>query len=210
MIARNIAMVKDVAPQDAGERVANTPAPVVQTVARVSPPGPRPLMPAPVTSVAMNNNAVIDATPQMPSPHGVVMQAVPVDPLAGPVVNLHMPAPRKTAHAEPQTGMAAAAAQAASPLTAKPQAVKTANSQAEDLQAKAEAIAKTLTNKPAAIAAAKTEANTPVASGAPRALQPTPKADAAKAPEAPKPAPSKVAAKAKDTIPGLRMSANAY
>ncbi|HEU0096558.1 MAG TPA: hypothetical protein VFQ52_08890, partial [Rhizomicrobium sp.] len=213
MIARNIAMVKDVAPQDTGGQVANTPAPAAQTVARVSPPGPRPLMPAPVTSVAMNNNAVIDAAPQMlpaqasrvapeARDNRVVMQAVPVDPLAGPVVKLHMPAPRKTAHAEPQTSMAAAAAQAASP--AKPAMAKTANSQAEDLQAKAEAIAKTLAGKPAAIAAAKTEANTPVAptssaTGAPRALQPAPK------PEAPK-----VAAKAKDTIPGLRMSANAY
>jgi len=210
MIARNIAMVKDVAPQDAGGQVAATSKP-----ADVAPPGPRPLMPA--TNVAANN-PVIDTTPHMlpPAPqtrdNRVVMQAIPVDPLAGPV-NLHMPAPHKTARTEPQTGMAAAAAQAASPVPAKPR-----TNQAEDLQNKAEAIAKTLTNKPAAIAAAKTEANAPVASGAPRVLQPA--AKPAAAPEAPKPvikvaekpaAPApKVAAKAKDTIPGLRMSANAY
>jgi Flp pilus assembly protein TadD len=227
MIARNIAMVKDVAPQDAS---------VTPQVARVTPPStaPRMLQPAPVNSVAMNNNAVIDAAPRV-APEArdnrVVMQAVPVDPLAGPVV--HMPAPRKTAHVEPQTSMAAAAAQAASPVPAKPKpdAVKTANSQAENLQAKAEAIAKTLTNKPAAIAAAKTEANTPVATAAPRTLQPAPKSEnpakpaeapraapmpAAKLAEAAKPAPAKPAeapktvAKAKDVIPGLRMSANAY
>jgi Flp pilus assembly protein TadD len=231
MIARNIAMVKDVAPQDEQAIAANTPAPVAQTAARVAPPSaaPRPLMAAPVASVAMNNMAVIDAPPQARLPDNrVVMQAVPIDPLAGPVVKLHMPAPRKIAHDEPQTSMAAAAAQAASPLPVKPAAkagVKTASSQAEDLQARAEAIAKTLTNKPAAIAAAKAEANAPVATTAPRTLQPAPRAEAARTPNAPtaekpkvaetaKPVPAKPApkavAKAKDSIPGLRMSANAY
>ena len=140
--------------------------------------------------------------------------AVPIDPLAGPVVNLHMPARAKAAHAEPQTSMAAAAAQAASPLPAKPN-TKTAGNQAEDLQARAEAIAKTLAGKPAAIAAAKTEANAPAATAAPRTLQHAPKPAAAKVAEAAKPAAkpaeaSKAVAKAKDTIPGLRMSANAY
>jgi Flp pilus assembly protein TadD len=205
MIARNIAMVKDVAPQDA--QVASTPAPVTQAAARVA--APRPLMPAPVT--VATNNAVIDA-PAAPQARDnrVVMQAIPVDPLAGPV-NLHMPAPHKIAHAEPQTSMAAAAAQAAAPV--KP--AKAA--EAENLQAKAEAIAKTLTGKPAAIAAAKTEANIPVASSAPRPLQPAPKPEAPKpvakladTKPAAKPETAKVAAKAKDAIPGLRMSANAY
>lgn len=235
LIARNIAMVKDVAQQDAGSQVAgNTPSP---KPASVTPSAPRPLQPAPVNTVAMNNSGVIDAAPQMlpAAPQArdnrVVMQAIPVDPLAGPVVNLHMPAPRKTARTEPQTSMAAAAAQAASPMPAKSKPdVKTASSQAEDLQAKAEAIAKTLTGKPGAIAQAKAEANTPLATAAPRTLQPAPKgespakpaetpkaapppankvAETAK-PAAAKPAAPKVAAKAKDTIPGLRMSANAY
>jgi hypothetical protein len=253
MIARNIAMVKDLAPQGSSELAVNALSPASrpaapQAMARVSPPSaaPRPLMPAPqpLNSVAMNSNAVIEATPQQmpPRDNRVVMQAIPVDPLAGPVVNLHMPAPRKTARAEPQTSMAAAAAQAASPLPVKPAAktaaVKTASSQAEDLQARAEAIAKTLTGKPAAIAQAKAEANAPVATtsnatGAPRTLQPAPKSEnPAKPPEAPKAAPApaaklaetakpvpvkpkpaeapKAVAKAKDTIPGLRMSANAY
>ena len=48
----------------------------------------------------MNSNAVIDATRPAARDNRVVMQAVPVDPLAGPVVKLHMPAPRKTAHAD--------------------------------------------------------------------------------------------------------------
>lgn len=236
MIARNIAMVKELTPQASQAVAANTPAP--QTVARMAPPiaAPRPLVsaPQPLGNVAMNSNAVIDAPrpAAQPRDNRVVMQAVPIDPLAGPVVNLHMP--RRTAHGEPQTSMAAAAAQAASPLPVKAApkpAVKTAGNQAEDLQARAEAIAKTLAGKPAAIAQAKAEANAPAAptsnaSGAPRALQP--KADTAKTPEAPKPAakvaeaakpapakpapakPKAVAKAAKDTIPGLRMSANAY
>jgi Flp pilus assembly protein TadD len=234
MIARNIAMVKDLAPQ--GAPVSTPAAAAPQAIARAAGAAPRTLMSAPTTHVAMNSNAVIEAMPQAPrvAPethnNNVVMQVIPVDPLAGPVVKLHMPAPRKVAHAEPQTSMAAAAAQAASPLPVKPKPdVKTASSQAEDLQARAEAIAKTLTNKPQAIAQAKAEASAPVATTAPRALQPA-KADTAKTPEAPKPAAAKVTEAAKpakpapakpdapkaiakatkDTIPGLRMSANAY
>jgi len=97
----------------------------------------------------------------------------------------------------------------------------------EDLQAKADAIAKTLNGKPAAIAQAKAEAEKPMPKAptpaTPKAVakadapKPVAKADVPKAvakvemskPADAKAVPVKTAAK-KDTIPALRMSANAF
>jgi hypothetical protein len=103
-------------------------------------------------------------------------------------------------------------------------------SPAESLEARAEAIAKTL-NKPSAIARAKMEANQnlpdkPTAAPAgqvslavkaadvkPNAAQPAPKvlpAKPVKTAGTDKSQASKAPAKPKDAIPGLRLSANAY
>jgi hypothetical protein len=131
---------------------------------------------------------------------------VPIDPLAGPVVKLHPPAPKAVAKAEPKPA---------------PKPVQTAAAQAEDLQAKADSIAKQIANKPAAIAQAKAEASkpaAPAATAAPRVLQPAaaPKvlppaaartADAKPAKDA-KPVPVKTASK--DAVPALRVSSSAY
>jgi Flp pilus assembly protein TadD len=171
-IAANIAMIRSMAP-DATYAV-NTPAPSAmphmaspQAAPRVpvassrmaqsppfvqlpSPPiasngAPRPLM-------APADNSMIDAAPPMaqmtPDPNRVVMQRVPVDPLAGPVMG-----PATTA-------------------------------------------AKVLPSAPVKAAAAPAPAATKTAT--------------APAPKVLPPAPAKTAAKPKDTIPGLRMSANAY
>lgn len=230
-IASNIAMIRKMAPADAPVAVAATaprpaaaPSPAPTThVAQV----PLPVMtPAPQGHVAQNtptaaprplvqanNNAVIDVAPQMAmpaqaAPRGVVMQAVPIDPLAGPVVKLHPPAPKAVAKAEPKPA---------------PKPVQTAATQAEDLQAKADAIARQIANKPAAIAQVKAEASKPsasVATGAPKVLQPA-KADAPKvlAPVAAKTADAKPAKDAKaipvktaskDAVPALRVSSSAY
>ncbi|HEY0265864.1 MAG TPA: tetratricopeptide repeat protein [Rhizomicrobium sp.] len=213
-IAGNIAMIRKMAPADAPVQAVAANAPIqagpspapTARVAQTALPAPQAPMAqsqslpnaAPRTLMPAADTGVIDVAPQM-TPQArdsrVVMQAIPVDPLAGPVVKLHPP---KTV------------AKADAP--ARP--VQTAASQADDLQAKADALAKQLVNKPGAIAAAKTEANKPaVATGAPKVLQPAKAADAKPAqPKVLPPQPVKTAAAkpAKDAIPGLRMSANAY
>jgi Flp pilus assembly protein TadD len=242
-IARNIAMIRSMAP-DGSDAPATINTPVPLPAPRVIAAAPRP--------PASANNGVIDVAPQMvqaqaPRDDRVVMQRVPVDPLAGPVGAIpatHAPRPlqfkteRATAKNEP------AAAKSDAPKQTIAVGVKTAATQADDLEAKAEAMAKQLTNKPAAIAAAKTEANQPapgkpeaskgpvakVAMTKPAAAQPSPSAapkvlPPAKAAQAkpatpapvqtaakpPAPAAQKTAAaKPKDAIPGLRLSANAY
>jgi Flp pilus assembly protein TadD len=214
MIARNIAMIKDMTPP-ISVAIASTPAPVAhalqpqmvaqpapqvlplppvapkpqpQAVARNQAPGapvaagaPRPLMPA--------NNHVIDVPPQAHAQisSGVVMQAVPVDLLAGPVAKPH-PAP-----------VAAKAIAKAPEPVATP--VKTANSQAE--------VAKMPANKPDAIARAKAEANGKTDTAL--ATKPTTPATLVKVAAKTDPNP-KVATtvKPKDAVPALRMSANAY
>jgi hypothetical protein len=124
------------------------------------------------------NNGMIDAAPQMAqaAPAGVVMQRVPVDPMAGPVFGPAISAakaprpltPKKSvAKVEPKKGealnMSTARSEspkpAALPANMTAPGVKSAATQAEDLQARAEAMAKQLTNKPAAIAAAQVQAN---------------------------------------------------
>jgi Flp pilus assembly protein TadD len=207
MIARNIAMIRSMAPEapDATMAVNNpAPSPVPRMVAAapqapaarqtapfVNSPVPTAAQPRPLALVNAANNGVIEARPQAPQvpDNRVVMQRVPVDPLAGPVgpaiAATHAPRPlqfkteRATAKNEP-----ANKPEAPKPAPASATGVKSAASQAEDLQARAEAIAKQLTGKPAAIAAAKTEANKDVAA----------KTEARKAPvtqaAANKPAPS--------------------
>jgi Flp pilus assembly protein TadD len=197
------------------------------------------------------NAGPIEATPQMAQgavAQGVVMQRVPEDPLAGPVqakpAATHAPRPLQPKMAKGSANdMSTVRAEAPKPAPAQPQAapgVQSAASQADDLQARAEALARQMVNKPAAIAAAKAEANKPETNKgaktaearpasvskdlAPKALAPVKAAEGKSAPAphvlppapvkaatAPaKDAPKAVAAKPKDSIPGLRMSANAY
>ena len=92
MIARNIAMIRSIAPESAAPQVAQAPAPA---------PVPQAAPRAPVAV------ASVPATPVAPSENRVVMQKVPVDPLAGPV---------QTA-AKPSSGTATSAPR---PLQAKP------------------------------------------------------------------------------------------
>jgi Flp pilus assembly protein TadD len=230
-IARTIAMMKSLAPDTADKSLA---AATPSQVAQNTPPQPAPRTPVaqhsmPAAQVASNQsapfvnipappvsaprllmpaaNSVIEPSHQQPT-NAVVMQRVPVDPLAGPVlprVPVATHAPRALARAEKPE---APKPQPAKVADAKPAPVKTAATealdlQAQDLQKKADAIAKQLNGKPAAIAAAKAEA-----SKAPAPLQAA-KPQPSKVAEA-KPAPVKTAAKPKDTIPGLRLSANAY
>jgi Flp pilus assembly protein TadD len=295
-IAANIAMIRSMAPDAPGATYAvNTPAPsamphmaspqaaprVPVASSRMAPAQSAPFVQLPSPPVASINaprqlmapadNNMIDAAPRMaqmtPDPSRVVMQRVPMDPLAGPVMGPAITAakaPRslpskkvaakntnektgpneKSASNDKGEALDMSTVRSVSPAPAPVPAnvtapgVNTAASQAQDLQARAEAMAKQLTNKPAAIAAAKVEANKPSAphvlppasvkaaeakpAPAPKALPSAPvKAVAAPAPAATKtaaapapkvlpPAPAKTAAKPKDTIPGLRMSANAY
>jgi Flp pilus assembly protein TadD len=241
-IARDIALIRSTAPV-ADTFAVNTPAPSPSPTPTAAPHMAVAAAPlAPPRPVAANS--MIQAQPQVSQmlnqqPRGVVMQAVPVDPLAGPV-ELHMPASHAPRSLQPRA-QAQASNDPAKPM-ARPEAPKPAvptpqpASPAESLEARAEAIAKTL-NKPGAIAQAKAEANKgktgKVATAKPTAQapaakmsvpvkaadvktnapQPAPKVlppAGVKAADA-KPAAAKTAtAKPKDAIPGLRMSANAY
>ncbi|MDB5739447.1 MAG: hypothetical protein JWP16_487 [Alphaproteobacteria bacterium] len=240
-IARTIAMMKGLT-ADADKNIAvAVSAPAARQMAQAPQPAPRtpvvqhampqavasaapfvniPEAPAPssaprqLVSAAASNN-VIESSAQVQPRSGVVMQRVPVDPMAGPVLPKVAPkvAPKLAmAHAvtpKPEVGKPdTAKPQPAKLADAKPAPAKTAATAALELEAKADAIAKQLNGKPAAIAAAKAEASKPeVASKAPVPAkpQPTKVADTKAAP-----APVKTAAKPKDAIPGLRLSANAY
>ena len=93
-IARNIAMIRSMAP-DAKENVAASTAAPGTIVPPVSAPVPhmavataplapiKPAQPAPTVAQAQPQKAQAQASAQ--APRGVVMQPVPVDPLAGPV-----------------------------------------------------------------------------------------------------------------------------
>lgn len=213
-IARNIALVDKLAAPEAPQAVAKAepvaapraPVAVAQMPApRIAQSQPFVNMPAPSAAPRALQPAaapgLIQARPEMMAarvqPQGVVMQRVPDDPQAGPVITLHMPAAKKPA-ARP------VAKNAAKPAIA-------AENQANTLQEKADAIAKTLNGKPAAIAAAKAQAEKPAA---PKAPTPKAFAKAEARPAETKPAdakavPVKAVAK-KDAIPALRLSANAY
>ena len=187
-IAANIALIRSTAPEAPGASFAvNTPAPMPS----MAPPQAAPRMPVASNSMgaprplAAPNNGMIEAAPQMAQNGGVVMQHVPADPLAGPVfgpaisaakaprpltprkavaqVEGKKPEPKKGEALDMSTARSESPKPAAMPASATAPGVKSAATQAEDLQARAEALAKQLTNKPAAIAAAKVEANKPSA-----------------------------------------------
>jgi len=145
MIARTIAMIKDMAPA-ASVAAASTPAPVARAPQQVAQPAtqvaPLPPIasapkPAPQPQAVAHNQApgtpVAAGAPRplMPvnngvqpqAPRGVVMQAVPVDPLAGPVAKPH-PAPAAKVEANSKTDTAPAAKPAA-PATPVKVATKT-------------------------------------------------------------------------------------
>ena len=189
-IAANIALIRSTAPEAPGASIAaNTPAPMPSMVSPPAAPrmpvasnsmgAPRPL--------AAPNSGMIDATPQM-NPQmaqngGVVMQRVPADPMAGQVfgpaisaakaprplapkksvakVEDKKPESKKGEALDMSTARSESSKPAALPANMTAPGVKSAATQAEDLQARAEAMAKQLANKPAAIAAAKAEANKP-------------------------------------------------
>jgi Flp pilus assembly protein TadD len=250
-ITRNIALVRTLAPESADKVALNAPVapPLAAPHVAVSQASlaavqyPQPIAsnrPAPVPAAAiaapqpLGSNSLIQAQPQEAqflnqAPRGVVMQPVPVDPLAGPVepkvATSH--APRSL---QPKVGNDMAVKTLVKTDASKPvpSPAKPLTS-AESLEARAEAIAKTL-NKPSAIAQATKEANKglpqkPTAPSAqvslavkaadvkPNALEPAPKVLApkpVKTADTTKAQTSKTATKPKDAIPGLRLSANAY
>ena len=246
-IARNIAMIRETAPAPTDTAIA-TPAPRTAVAAaplraaparsattRTAPPqraaalAPREVQPAPFVDLptppppSVAPPTIIEAQPQVaqtmtPAPRGVVMQRVPVDPLAGPVaVAIPRPpaatrAPRSltpasaprpdVARVQPPAAPTPVKA-AAAPAPAKPEAArKTATNAAENLHARAEAIARQMDAEKArnakAVAAAK----------------PSPKPAAPVKAAETKPAPAKPAATAanapRNPVPALRLSASAY
>ena len=253
-IARNITMIQSLAPETGvaaasaphavAQATPSQPTPRMAVTSRPMPqvaPGPQVAQSRPFVSLPQptalsgaprplvaSNTGVIQAQPQpmlqQMQPSGVVMQRVPVDPLAGPVgpkIALHLPPAPKAA--APKVKQADAAP-----------APKTAAIQASDLEAKAEAIARQMGNGPAAKAQAMAQANKPATQqAAPKVLPPEPakaakpsdakpvvKEASAKAPvktadakPATKPAEAKavpVKAAAKDAVPALRVSASTY
>jgi Flp pilus assembly protein TadD len=248
MIARNIAMVNEMAPEGAAKTpAANLPAQVPVPAAHIALAAPQPapraavvqhampqvasaapvIAPAPPVSAprplmpAMASTTALLSAPQVAPPaNRVVMQRVPLDPLAGPVQ------PRVTAVAThaPRALSKPPEKEAAAPApTPAPVPVKTAATAALELQAKADAIAKQLAAKPQAKASVVAAASKPDAADAktgPVTAKLVVKADAktdvkADAKPAPvktadaKPAPAKPKP-AKDSVPALRLSANAY
>jgi Flp pilus assembly protein TadD len=164
MIARNIAMIRSMAPE--------TP----DTAMAVKNPAPSPVPRATALQVPDNR---------------VVMQRVPVDPLAGPVAATHAPRPLQL---KPER--AAAKNEASEKLGAIPEAPKPASTTGVKGAANTPAPASVVLPAPVKAAQAKP---------APKVLPPA-QAEAADA----KPAAQKTAVKPKDAIPGLRVSTNAY
>lgn len=203
----------------------------VQSVPFVNLPSPA-AAPQPAPHSASSAGPVIQARP--PAPSRVVMQQVPVDPLAGPVKNrVATHAPRALTPPQAAPVMAKAEAHPQERAQEKPQeksqpkpapqmaAANTPQTEAQALQARAEALAKAMTAQPAKAAPAPTPAPVKAAEAKPAPLEKAiVKAAPAKLAEAPKPAPAPAkpaapvktaeAAKPKDAIPSLRMSANAY
>ena len=285
-IARNIAMIRSMAPQasdglavkHAGARnspAAPAPRMAVATAPLAPIPGaePVPLVIHPAAAAGgpaprpLANTAVAQAQPPQPvnqAPRGVVMQAVPVDPLAGPVgpkaAVTHAPRSLQPNQADSETPVkndtSKTVAKADAPKPAAEPAKPTSAAQSLEAQggshrqdaeqawrhrpgqgasqqghpgqerarqagsarfarAKPEAgkalLAKSEPAKPAQFP---TKVAVPVkaADAKPNSGQPVPKGLASapvKAADA-KPEAGKTAAKSKDAIPGLRLSANAY
>ena len=237
-IARNVAMIRSMAPEAPATAVAAArPAPAkIETNVAASKPVSAPQSFTPVAQQALPAQPPKVSQAPLPAPDNrVVMQRVPVDPLAGPVashaprslqstakteVAAAKPEPKADAHkpvAKPETVAAKtdikpvakpeSAAKAEAPKTApvtKPE-VKTAQVKPAPV-AKPEA--KTAEVKPVE---AKPVAKLDIAPGKVEAPKPEVKAASAK------PAPVKPEAKAeakpadsKTSIPGLRLSANAF
>jgi len=224
-ITRNIALIRSMASEKAADTdvAANKPAPVAQNFA----PAPQQALPHPQPPAPKITQAPLPA----PAPDSrVVMQRVPVDPLAGPIqgaakaapVASHAPRPLqpgvkaeapKNDIAKTEAPKAPAKPDVAKVLPAKP--VETAKAPAKPEappKPKTEmAVAKPDIAKPVVKLdlAAKTEPtkSTLKPAAEPKVLAPTPvKAAIAK------PASAKAEPKtdSKSTIPGLRLSANAY
>jgi Flp pilus assembly protein TadD len=220
-IARNITMIRSLAPEQAPAMAVNTPAPSPVPHSSVAMTAPVALMPAraqlaPVNRPAptamassaprtLNANPVSVAQLQNPTVHApaapdnrVVMERVPVDPLAGPVAT-HAPRSLK-----PKAVAKADAPETTTAKTDAPVPAKTAKADDSDTKA----AAKPASTKPAPAALAKADAAKPT----PKVL-PTAPVKAAAAKPAVKSADAKAvpaSAKTKDAIPSLRMSANAY
>jgi Flp pilus assembly protein TadD len=170
-IAANIVMLARLAPAPQAQAAAEKPAPVAQN------------LPHPITPVAQ---AVLPAPQQAPpvaaQPSGVVMQAVPFDPYAGPVKPRP---PRPKAVASANTDPAKPVAPAAAAKTAAPAApadAKTADAKAAPAKSDAQAGAQTGV-KPDAKTDAKTDSKTDSKAGAKTA--------------------------SKDQVPALRLTADA-
>ena len=223
-ITRNIAMIRSMAPEKAADSdvAANKPvAPVAQNFA----PAPQQPLPHPQPSAPKVTQAALPA----PAPDNrVVMQRVPVDPLAGPVqgaanagpVANHAPRPLQPAMKTetPKSDIAKTEAPAkpevAKALPAKPMETAKAPVKVEAPAAKPKAeiaVAKPDTAKPVVKLdlTAKTEPAKSVSAlkpaAEPKVLAPVPV-------KTTKPANAKAEPKTdgKTTIPGLRLSANAY
>lgn len=102
MIGRNIAMIRSLAPESAAPQVAQAPVPAPQAaprapvaVASVQPvmPAAQTPVPAPAPKAPIAVASAQPATSAAPSENRVVMQKVPVDPLAGPVAAKPVGAP---------------------------------------------------------------------------------------------------------------------
>lgn len=222
-ITRNIAMIRSVAP--APSVAVNKPAPQA--------------MPAsftPVAQQALPHPLPVQKVTQAPLPvaatpdNRVVMQRVPVDPLAGPVAN-HAPRPlqpvakaeapkveaSKTETPKPETAKAEPAKPVSKPEVAKALAAKPSESKVEvaaKLAAKPDVAAKTDSAKPVVkidLAAAKPAAKAESKAPEPKVLAPLP-VKAVSVRPAPAKTDTKTDSKAdgKAPIPGLRLSANAF
>jgi Flp pilus assembly protein TadD len=146
---------------------------------------PRSILPSP-----QPQQQKVAVAPLMPANSGVVMQAVPVDPLAGPVKSAaHM---AHVAKATPDALVPPKIVIASEPAAAKAAPVKTASAKPADAKA-----------VPAALMPPKIEIKSD-----PLAAKPAPVKTASAKPVDAKAIPAK--ATANDQIPALRMSANAY
>ncbi len=235
-IARNIAMIRSVAPAGAPSIAVAKSAPVKpEASVALNKLAPAPQSFAPVAQQALPHlsqppAAKVTQAPLPAADNRVVMQRVPVDPLAGPVAS-HAPRPlqpkAEMAASKPEPKTDAVKPQAvAKTETVKPAAKPEVTAKAEPAKPmtkpEAKPETKTAETKPAAkpdVVAAKTATVKPTTKTAdakpaapePKVLPPTPvKAASAK------PAAAKTDAKAdaktdtKNAIPGLRLSANAF
>lgn len=225
-ITRNIAMIRSMEPAAGADVAANKPAiaagkpaPVAQNFT----PAPQQPLPHPVSQppAPKVTQAALPAPVSTPAQGGVVMQRVPVDPLAGPVAS-HAPRPLQRA-VKTETLKSDIAKTEAPKIPAKPEPAKALPAKPAE-PAKAQVKLETPAKPKAEIAVAKPDAARPVvkldlaaktetAKSVP-AVKPAaePKVLASTPVKATKPANAKADPKAdsKAAIPGLRLSANAY